>query len=232
VTASLQPGRVEVIATGLVYLDRKGRQKKDNRLRYDGATFIAGQRLTVSRSDVAPLARKQQLQVVADLPAVNFWADDRLLRVEPGPMQAMANGPCAGALKIVAGCGFDPGGAAYRFHNALTEHTPHGTAFIRYLTRHNNPYSWPTQINAGDNISRARALILEADVVHCHIDSVLTQNAGLSARPRNGQIVVRHYHGTQFDGAGNQRPVVDQVPVRSAAADDLVGYVLVGARLT
>jgi hypothetical protein len=232
VTASLEPGRVEVIATGLVHLDRRGRQKKDNRLRYDGAVFIAGQRLTVAHKDVRPLAKKQQLQVLADLPAANFWADDRLLRVEPGPMKAMADGPSAVALKIVAGCGFDPGGAAYRLHNALTEHTQHGTAFVRYLTRNNNPYGWPAQINAGDDLARVRAFLLEADVVHCHIDALLTQNAGLSKRPRKGQVAIRHYHGTQFDRAGVMRPDAEQVPVVNAMQDDVAGYVLVGARLT
>jgi hypothetical protein len=226
-------GPVEVIATGLVVRDHQGRATKDNRLQWDGAVFLAGQRLRMPERDARRESKRDRVQIVADIPEANFWAPDRLLRVEPGEMKAMADGPSSGALRIVAGCGFDPGGAAYRFHNALTEHTPHGTAFIRFLTRRNNPNNTPTQINATlkPGKAKARAHLLDADVVHCHIDPLLTQNAGLAKRPRPNQILVRHYHGTQFNGAGHQRPDADQVPVLSIPHDDTHGYVLVGARL-
>jgi glycosyltransferase involved in cell wall biosynthesis len=226
----MESGRVDVIATGLVELDRTGRAKRDNRLRYDGAVFLAGQRLQIPVADARREAKAQRVQIISELPAVDFWAADRALYVEPGDWKPMADSQSGSALKIVAGTGYDPGNAAYRFHNALTECTPHGTAFVRYMRPKNNPYDCPVHVDAGKDMARVRALILEADVVHCHIDPVLTQNAGLPRRPRAGQIVIRHYHGTQFAGA-HQRADADQWPMLSATQDDAVGYVLVGARL-
>lgn len=225
-----QPGPVEVIATGLVELHRDGRAKRDNRLRYDGAVFIAGQRLPMPLRDARREAKAGRAQIVSELPVVDFFGSDRLLRVEPGASRPFANVASADSLNIVSGCGFDPGAAAYRFHNALTECTPHGTAFIRYLTRSNDPLKLPTQVDGNKDPARARAFILAADVVHCHIDPILTQNAGLPKRPRTGQIIVRHYHGTQFAGK-HPRPDADQVPMICADFDDREGYILVGARL-
>jgi hypothetical protein len=150
---------------------------------------------------------------------------------EPGDAQVRASAPSSGALKIVQGTGYDPGNAAYRFHTALNECTPHASAFVRYLTRNNNPFRCPTQYNATVDPAMTRALLLDADVVHCHIDWILPQNVGLSHRPRPGQLLVKHYHGTQFSGA---KPVAAsrQVPMQHAEDDDAYAAVLVGARLT
>lgn len=228
----VESDRVDVMAVGLVEMDRRGRPVKDNRLRFDGMVYQPGQRLAMSAREARPFVRKQQAQVLADLPAVSWWdAPGRILQREPGVAVPMATRD-TGALRIAQGTGYDPGNAAYRFHSALNEWTPHASAFIRFLHRQNNPFDCPTQYDATRDRATARALLLEADVVHCHIDQRLTQNLGLPRRPRAGQTIVRHYHGTQFDGRGEQLRDEDQVPRQCATGDDIDGYVLVGARLT
>lgn len=217
---------LEVIATGMIEMDGT-----DNTTRYRGAVLMPGQRFYIDPVDAPALAQKNQIQIVEALPPVAWWdAPGRLLLTEPGEAHVFANGPTPGALKIVQGTGYDPGNAAFRFHTAVNEHSPHCSAFVRYVTRANNPFKCPTQYNATTDPSTARAIILDADVVHCHIDWILTVNVGLGIRPRPGQIVVKHYHGTQFNGA---KPVVahQQVPMRNAEYDDAVAAVLVGARL-
>jgi hypothetical protein len=229
---AMMPDRVDVIAVGLVEQDRLGRPVKDNRLRYDGMVYQPGQRLSVPAKDARTLTRKKQAQVIADLPAVEFFdAPGRILQCEPGDATPFASSD-TGGLRIVQGTGYDPGNAAYRFHTAVNETTPHASAFVRFLNRHNNPFGCPWQYDATRDPATARALLLAADVVHCHIDQRLTQNVGLPRRPRAGQVVVRHYHGTQFDANGVQLPDDMQHPIRCAVGDDIDGYVLVGARLT
>jgi hypothetical protein len=226
-------GRVEVIATGLVEFDRRGRPKKDNRLRHDGFVFQPGQRVHVTERDARKFTRAQQGQVVADLPAVDWWgAPGRILQTEPGEAHSFMSTSTYDALRIVQGTGYDPGNAAFRFHTALNEHTPHASAFVRYINRHNNPFSCPWQYDANTDPATVRALLLDADVVHCHMDQRLTQNVGMPRRPRVGQTIVRHYHGTQFNGAGQQIRDEDQTPMLCATQDDMDGYLLVGARLT
>jgi hypothetical protein len=215
-----------VIATGLI--DQNG---KDNVTRYRGVVYMPGQRFYVDPLDVPELERKKQIQVVEKLPPALWWdAPGRLLTCEPGPVANYADEATPGALRIVQGTGYDPGNAAYRFHTAMNEHTKHASAFVRYLTRNNNPFRCPTQYNATVDPLMTRALLLSADVVHCHIDWLLPQNVGLGHRPRRGQVLVRHYHGTQFNGA---KPVGAnrQVPRVNAEADDADAAVLVGARL-
>jgi hypothetical protein len=231
-TASCESAAVDVIAVGLVEQDKFGRPVKDNRLRFDGMVYQPGQRLSVPAREARALTRKHQAQVIADLPAVAWWdAPGRILTREPGEAEPFAASD-TGGLRIVQGTGYDPGNAAYRFHTAVNETTPHASAFVRFLNRHNNPFDCPTQYDAAKDPATARALLLSADVVHCHIDQRLTQNLGLPRRPRAGQVIVRHYHGTQFDGAGWPLPDEMQAPMLCAMGDDMDGYVLVGARLT
>lgn len=232
-TTSHASDPVAVIAVGLVEQDKFGRPVKDNRLCYDGTVYMPGQRLSLPVREAKRFTRQHQAQVVADLPAVSWWdAPGRLLQCEPGHAVPFATEATPGALRIAQGTGYDPGNAAYRFHTALNECTPHASAFVRFLNRYNNPFDCPTQYNATRDPVMARALLLSADVVHCHIDARLTQNLGLPRRPRAGQVIVRHYHGTQFDGLGQQLPDELQMPCVCATGDDVDGYVLVGARLT
>jgi len=230
ITADTRPSETRaalaVIATGLL------EGEKDNLTRYRGSTFMPGQRFYIDPLDAPELENKRQIQVVEKLPGVQWWdAPGRLLQCEPGEAHAFATERTEGALRIVQGTGYDPGNAAYRFHTAINECSPHASAFVRYLTRNNNPFRCPTQYNATIDPATTRALLLDADVVHCHIDWCLPQNVGLGQRPRPGQVIVKHYHGTQFSGA-KQVPHGRQVPVTNAESDDATAAVLVGARLT
>lgn len=216
-----------VIATGTMSATQ------DNLTRYQGVTYMPGQRFQIDPLDLPEFVKAGRVQVIEDLPPVNWWGmDGRILMMEPGAVEPCARARSAGALTIAQGTGYDPGNAAYRFHTAINEHTKHASAFVRYITRANNPFGCPTQIDALKNPTLVRALLLDADVVHCHIDPILTVNVGLGLRPRQDQLLIRHYHGTQFTHQGKQLPDDQQVPRQNAALDDANGYVLVGARLT
>jgi hypothetical protein len=216
-----------VIATGLVELDGT-----DNLTRYKGVKYVPGQRFHIDPLDAPALAQKKQIQIVEELPQVQWWeAPGRLLLCEPGEARVFAEHRKPGALKIVQGTGYDPGNAVYRFHTAVNECSPHASAFVRYITRNNNPFHCPTQYNATKDPATARALLLDADVVHCHIDWLLPQNVGLAHRPKPGQVLIKHYHGTQFSG-DKQVATHRQVPRLNAEVDDAHAALLVGARLT
>lgn len=233
-TLQHESGRVPVYAVGLVEWDEQiPPRSRDNRLRYGGTVYQPGQRTDIAVEDVAALSEAGQVQALRDLPDVDwFGAPGRILQCEPGTAHVMAATPQADSLRIVQGTGYDPGNAAYRFHTAVNEYTPHASAFVRYMNERNNPFDCPWQYDAREQMPVVRSLLLSADVVHCHIDTRLTQNAGMPRRPRKGQVVVKHYHGTQFNGRGQQEPDEDQVPVVNATQDDMDGFVLVGARLT
>lgn len=201
--------------------------------KYRGVRYMPGQRFPIDPLDVPDLEAAGLIQILEDLPTPEWWkAEGRVLQCEPGEGSVFATAASSGSLRICQGAGYDPGNAAYRFHSALNEHTKHASAFVRYLTRNNNPFHCPTQYDAVKEAGMVRALLLDADVVHCHVDWILPRNAGLGTKPKAGQLLIRHYHGTQFDIHGRQMPDHSQVVRINAEADDAVGATLVGARLT
>lgn len=228
-----QPGPVEAIATGLLEVDEWGGVV--NRLtQFDGAVMFPGQRLQVREDDprTVELVRDDRLTIVDRLPTPQWWeAVGRILMTEEGHATVRATAPQDGALRIVQGTGFDPGAAAFRLHTAFNETSPHCSAFVRQVNDRNNPYACPTQYELQRDINIVRALLLDADVIHCHVDALLTRNVGFPARPRNGQVIIRHYHGTQFDADNLPVPDEQQAPRQNAKQDDLDGYLLIGARL-
>lgn len=202
-------------------------------VRYRGVSYLPGQHFPMDPFDVPELVKQKKIQVVDDLPRPRWWdAEGRVLQCEPGEGQPFIEQQTVGALKICQGTGYDPGNAAYRFHSAINEYSRHCSAFVRWLTTNNNPFHCPTQYDASKDPAMARALALDADVLHCHVDWILPRNLGLGTKPRPGQLLIRHYHGTQFGANGKQLSVREQVPIVFAEADDVVGAVLVGARLT
>lgn len=159
----------------------------------------------------------------------DWWgADGRILAAEPCDATPHSMTQTPGALRIVQGCGYDPGNAAYRFHTAVNETTKHASAFVRFA--HNNPFCDLRQIDGGDNrryIKRdARAAVYTADVIHAHVDYTLQAYTGFKWRARPEQLVIRHYHGSRPKGKGIQWPLLNMME------DDLANVVLVGARLT
>jgi hypothetical protein len=129
-----------------------------------------------------------------------------------------------GALKIIQGCGYDPGSAAYRFHSALA-HTKHASAFVRWGD--SNPFSSLRQYDGEKDAAITRQALLEADVIHCHVDYILMNNLGLSRGP--GQILVRHYHGSVRKEDAERLGWWTHI---EAVNDRIRGAKLVGARLT
>lgn len=212
-----------VIATGL----------GPNLTKYRGVTYVPGQQFQIDPLDAVALVKAGAITIPDTLPAPDWWgAPGRVLTREPGPAAVYAARQTAGALKIAQGTGYDPGNAVYRFHSAVNEHTKHASALVRYITRNNNPFNCPTQVDGIKEPALTRALCLGADVLHFHIDPILPVNVGLGVRPRPKQVVIRHYHGTQFTIDGKQVSDALQVVRQNAAFDDANGFVLVGARLT
>lgn len=203
-------------------------------LRYRGVQYLSGAEFAVDPLDLPDLVAKKLVQPVDDLPTPRWWdAEGRVLQCEPGNASVLFSAPQAGSLKIFQGTGYDPGNAVYRFHSAVNEYSRHCSAFVKTVTSNNDPFHCPTQYNATKHPAMARALALDADVIHCHIDWAPIRNIGLGPVPRRGQLLIKHYHGTQFTPDGlKPLPDREQVPMVYAAADDLVAGVIVGARLT
>lgn len=124
-----------------------------------------------------------------------------------------------GSLKIMQGCGYDPGSQAYRFHSAVNQFTKHASAFARWGD--SNPHCSLRQMDGQRDAARVRQAVLDADVIHCHVAYYLLNNTGLAVRP--GQVLVRHYHGSH--------PTAGMTHVQ-ADFDASRGALLVGARLS
>lgn len=202
-------------------------------VKYRGVTMMPGQRFKVDPLELPELLRLRKVIALEDLPTPKWWdAPGRILQCEPGAGSVWAATQQPGALKIFQGTGYDPGNAAYRFHTAVNEYSKHASAFVRWITTNNNPFHCPTQYNAMKDPKMARALASDADVLHCHVDYDAVLNLGLGLPLRLGQVLIRHYHGTQFSPQGKQLPTSQQVPIQNATADDGEGAFLVGARLT
>jgi hypothetical protein len=148
--------------------------------------------------------------------SADWWgAARRCFTAEPGCAEPLATGPTPGALRIVQGCGYDPGSAVYRFHTAVNETTKHASALVRWGD--SNPYSSFRQYDGERDLQLVRRLVWEADVVHCHVDYLLIGNTDMRPSGR----VIRHYHGN--------------LPGRSHVEqqfDDWQDAIQVGARLT
>jgi hypothetical protein len=64
---------------------------------------------------------------------VDWWnAKDRVLSPWPELEQPYATAPQPGSLKIMSGCGYDPGSQAYRFHSAINQCSKHVSGFVRW----------------------------------------------------------------------------------------------------
>lgn len=156
----------------------------------------------------------------------DFWgAPGRILAAEPCEARPHSLTPTDGALRIVQGCGYDPGNAAYRHHAAVNEHTKHASAFVRF--GHTNPFCDLRQIDGDTRLNDARSAVWHADVIHSHVDYLLQARCGFKWRTRPEQLVIHHYHGTRWRTAREQ-----QWPLLSMLEDDLAGAVVLGARLT
>jgi hypothetical protein len=156
----------------------------------------------------------------------DWWgAPGRILAAEPCEAHTHSDAPSEGALRIVQGCAYDPGNAAYRFHTAVNECTKHASAFARW--GHTNPFCDIRQIDGDTQPNDARAAMYHADVIHSHVDYWMQKKTGFRWRARPEQLVIRHYHGTRW-----QKPQSQQWPILNMLEDDLANVVLVGARLT
>lgn len=155
----------------------------------------------------------------ATLPSVDWWgAPRRILAEEWCETESVPflEAQTTGALRIVQGTGFDPGCAAYRFHTAINETTPHASMFFRW--KDTSLFTSLRQFDGEHDLPLLRAAILEADVVHCHINYLAITNG----RVRPTGRIVRHYHGSLPDGTS----MVEQ------GLDDAYSAIQVGARLS
>jgi hypothetical protein len=158
----------------------------------------------------------------------DWWgAPGRILAAEPCEAHTHSDAPSEGAIRIVQGCAYDPGNAAYRFHTSINETTKHASAFVRF--GHTNPFCDLRQIDGDTRMQDARAAVYHADVIHSHADYWLQKKTtpALRWKARPEQLLIRHYHGTRW-----QHPQDKQWPVLNMIEDDIAGAVLVGARLT
>jgi hypothetical protein len=191
---------------------------------YKGELKIAGSTFLMDPISVVKFIDSGNVMYDEILPEPIWWdAPNRVLEVLPNckalPKRIV---PLPHSLKIISGCDYDPGQAAYRQHSAINEHSDHVSAFVRFLDT--NPFTSARQWDGKYDAKMVRALLLDADVVHCHINYMLPRNSGMGNRPRPGQTLIRHYHGSMQRGK--------QWPEIHANIDDMLGAIIVGARLT
>jgi len=152
--------------------------------------------------------------------SLDWWqSTGRVLSPWPEQEEPLVTAPQPGSLRIMSGCGYDPGSQAYRFHSALNRCTKHASAFVRWGD--SNPHSSFRQLDAEQHAAKVRQGVLDADVLHCHVAYYLLNNTGLSRRP--GQLLIRHYHGSLPGGSSTHV---------QADMDEALGAKLVGARLS
>jgi hypothetical protein len=153
--------------------------------------------------------RNQNAGLVHPINHIKFdwWtAEGRVLGVEGGLLQPRSTKPSDGSIKIVQGCGYDPGSAVFRFHSAVNEHTKHSSVFIRW--EDTNPYCSLRQYDAHRDATAVRQSVMEADVLHNHVAYYLQNNTKIQPQPH--QLLVRHYHGSATGGRTNLEPIFDQ----------------------
>lgn len=193
-------------------------------LKIDGVKYLRGQVTTLGIT----MARELEAEGMVWVPkpsGVDWWAAERrVLAVEPHHARPLVSVQSAGALRIAQTCGYDPGNAVYRHHSAVNEHTPHASAFITWRKPDGNPFRCPEQYSGLTQKELVRALVYEADVLHQHVD-YFCNNVGLGPEPRQGQVTIRHYHGSRPHGE-------KQHPITNMDVDDARRSALVGARLT
>lgn len=168
-----------------------GRHKHDDVIRYAGSLYW------LPDDNVASCVERGLVSVVGTSPA-NYWhSDGRILGAEDVEgVRSFTEQPHSGSLRILAGCGYDPGSAAYRLHTALNETTKHASMFVRW--GHDNPHCDLRQKDGELDIAQLRDAFAQADVIHNHVAYFLPNNLGM--RPRPDQLLVRHYHGSDPKG--------------------------------
>lgn len=142
-----------------------------------------------------------------DEDAPQWWTrPKRVLRAEvlPGdpenPASLVDHEPPNGVgLTILQGVSYDPGSAAYRFHSAVNETTPHASMFA--VLGENNPFSVAQrQIDVFRDLPVFRRAMRECDVLHLHVDLELIALAQVGRRKRGSThwdgALIHHYHGS------------------------------------
>lgn len=185
---------------------------------YQEIKYFPGQTYAMATEAVARNVERG-LIFVPNIEPTDWWGKPgRILQAEPGAAKVLRRKATPGALRILAGVAYDPGCAAYRFHSAINETTRHASAFVRWEDR--NPHCSLRQYDGYRDVLTVRQLMLEADVVHCHVDYLPVGETRI--QPRGDQVLVRHYHGSRPDN----RSWVEQ------RLDDENGAIQVGARLS
>lgn len=197
--------------------------------KYQGVLYFPGQQYDITDpADVAALIAREAIHVPAAAP-VRWWdAPGRVLSPFETADRVRCERETLGALKIVAGVGYDPGCAGYRLHTALNVHSKHASAFVRFGD--SNPYCSLRQYDGASHALTVRDLLTTADVVHCHVSYLLVNNVGMPPRP--DQVLVMHYHGSRPDGAALCDEKIPKTDMRLIEWDRLRGAHVVGARLS
>jgi hypothetical protein len=186
--------------------------------KHDGVLYHRGQFYLMQDERIAPNVESGLIAVVGEREFDPWGADGRILGVENvRGVEPRAIAPSDGALRILAGVGYDPGSACFRLHTAINETTKHTSTFVRWADT--NPHCSLRQLDGEKQAAEVRHAFAHADVLHCHVALLLVNNIGV--RPTDKQLLIRHYHGSKRDGSHIQ-PEFDRAR----------GAKLLGARLS
>lgn len=164
------------------------------RHKHDGALMLPGTPYRMEKHRVAPNVKGGLIHAVGTNSPDWWGAAGRDLSPLPQLTQpSFTTEEQPDALRIVAGCGYDPGSQGMRLHSAINRHTKHASLFVRW--EDTNPYTSHRQLDGEQDKPTVRDAICEADVIHCHVNYMLMDNVQISRRPE--QLLIRHYHGSR-----------------------------------
>jgi hypothetical protein len=162
-----------------------------------GTRRRAGDRFRIPTARVEDLAAAGL--VLSDATAARLWeeAPGRVLTPEGVPSSYAPAHATRGAIRVLQLTHYDPGSSVYRYHSAANAVPGVLSAFVRF--GHSNPHCDLRQWDGFGDLPRIRALLMTADVVHCHMDYRCLFH-DLRTAPDPTKLLARTYHGSIAPG--------------------------------
>lgn len=162
------------------------------------------------------------LTLVADEDTIeDLWhAGGRILTPHGLPTHYLPADPGPNPLRVVQITEYDPGSSVYRYHSAANTVPGILSAFVRH--GHSNPHCDLRQWDTNHDIRSIEALVMTAEVIHCHMD-YRGLFAALKMGYEPGQRAAITYHGSLPPG-DTRKTFVDE------ETDRRMGSVRFGAR--
>lgn len=182
--------------------------------------IIAGVRRERYERFRIPAARKRDLTagglLLSERTASALWRTSRgrILAPEGIPSTVTAAPLTERPLRVLQLTHYDPGASVYRYHSAANATPGIVSALVRFGDT--NPHCSHRQWDGYRDLAQVKALLLTADVIHCHMDLRCLFH-DLRSSPLAHQRLARTYHGSVLPGDTTRRLVEHEVDRRNRA---------------